>query len=442
MDIFNCRYGYNNEIIEFESFIKYDNHNNNSMPTGFLNQNKDYKIPSPRFVSICDTYKQMSVDFNNLADWLWKIPLKNFSQKDNSFFVQYVTKDEKVVNGYRKKDKKGCLEYDTDITKIVIPAHSLKKKVHINSDISIEFCSSPCIIGEYPDYLVQQSSYINIISKKAVPVNSFYHIIYCLGLYFSIIGYGICKINDIYYFEPMKFFKNNKFKPMKRLTFFHNCLPWNIKNDNSVEWSARPGLYYQEIKRDFAKSLKEFFVKKYELRNMLEFLANQDKKYNREYIETYIIQQIQILETYGNIKLKGEYRKEEKGRVSPCETHQDLAKVISITSDDIFDTIFIHNYPNNNYQGWEVFGDIISQKTVLEIKKMLPYLLMEIRNFLVHPCRKGDYKNIRDTKLPEHYILDENRLNLRAVSALSVSLNFLLRWLVLKEIGLEKYFSI
>ncbi len=431
---FDCSRSYNNKSIEFVSFIEYDNHNN-EISNRFYDENGSIKTSIPNFLSKHEKYEQISVKFENFSEWLWKVPL--IKGHDNLFPVKYVTKSKEVLTGYRKISKSGCLEFNKNINEIIIPAEYLKKRINITSNLSIEFNSSPIIYQECSNYQIEQSCHINIVLKQASTIESFYHVIYWLSLYFSVIGYGVCKIENIYYFKPIKFLKNKTIPP-KRVIFFDNRLPWNIKCNETLGWFFRDKLYYHTMKKDFATSLKTFWLKRRELSGIVTFLANIDNRYNRKDIETYIVQQIQCLETYGNIKLKGKYSKKN----NDSHTKQDLMKVISILPNDIFDKVFIHNNPNNDYRGWEVFGPIDKDKDISELKDCLPSLLMELRNFIVHPCKDGYYKKIENTKVLPYYITSDKMLNLNAVSALSVSLNFLLRWLVFKEIGLDKYFSI
>lgn len=436
---FDCHFDSMHNYVEFSSFVRYDNQNTR----GWENKQRDNlldKIPIPKFVTQNDKFKRISVMIESLDMWLWKQPLEAMLEEDFQFGVQFVDKKGEKHRGYRIACKNGAYEFDKNITCMMIPAHTIKEKIDLNEELSLELHSTPEEFGVYPDFEIWQNCYIDIISKVPKSMKYFYYVIYCLSVYFTSIGFRKCKIHKIHYCEPVKFLKDDKIKPLKLLDFYHNGLCWDIMKKKYDEWFTREKLKYHSLQKDFGSSFRLFFEKQDSLHNIINFLTDMDDRYNKGYLEIYITQQIQLLETYGNLKLKGEYIKGKDGRIRPSENLQDLMKVMELLPDEIFGKIFLHNYHNIHYQGGSILGYENRNKPINELKKILLLAMTELRNFIVHPYKNGQHKELKNTRLPQWYCLGD-RLDMQVISSLSHCLNMVLRWFLFEEIGLGKYFE-
>jgi hypothetical protein len=318
---------------------------------------------------------------------------------------------------------------------IAIPIHTIKERIQVNDDITLEIQSTPSLYGEYPDFKISQYCHIDIIAKNAHSIGFFYGVIYKLLLFFTIIGYGKCKIHGISTIQPIKY-EGMTWESNKRMEFYNNHLNWDIDKEQSHRWFVMDNMLYHTIKEDFPKAIKMFFETKPVFHNIINFVADMNEVYAKQYLQVFLSQQVQMLEIYGNIKLQGSYTDKES------VNRQDLRETIfSQIPDDVFDKICIHNYKDNNYRGWENFG-ADREKSISELKGVLFTTLTELRNFIIHPYKKGAYKRLGNTVLSKYYYINDEMLNMEAVSSLSISLKRLLRWFLYKEIGLEKYFEI
>jgi hypothetical protein len=429
---FNCEFkqDISYDFINFESFAKHSNGNMQAI-VDIPNKNSDLsKRPIPEFITEDSKFKKISLYIDGFEEWLWRQPL---SLGKEDFSCEYIKKNGEVQSWMYKLLEKGG-SFDEDIIRISIPYHTMHKKIEIDDKITLELHSEPSLNGEYPNFEVSQTCHIDIITKKAYHIDFFYKVINKLLLFFTLIGsYGKCKIHKISSFEKMSW------KTYRRVEFYNKYLRWDVIREKNDYWFVDDNMLYHTIQLDFHKAIKSFFDNnKNFLHNIINFVCDMNAVYTKEYLEVYLSQQVQMLEIYGNIKLKGEYPN-GNGR----ENTQDLREAIfSQIPDTIFDKIFVHNYINNNdYRGWKNFGEN-RNKDILHLKEFLFSNLTILRNFIIHPCKEGSYKKLSKTELAKHYYMNDTTLNLDAIASLSFSLKMLLRWFLYREIGLEKYFKI
>ena len=140
---------------------------------------------------------------------------------------------------------------------------------------------------------------------------------------------------------------------------------------------------------------------------------------------------------YGNLKNRG------------AVPRQDIKTVISEVPDSVFDNIFIHYYETrNSIPCNEIFGCLsksraLDSNEVKQYRDILQDNLIDIRNLIIHPYKNGKRKIPKDVIGFKYWCSpDGQRLNWDALSQLSVSLNMMLRYFVLKEIGLDKFWHI
>jgi hypothetical protein len=229
-----------------------------------------------------------------------------------------------------------------------------------------------------------------------------------------------------------------RIKPHKDIEFFVNDLGWDLEHKKFDHWFVGYSMTYRHIRKDLGKSLKLFFDKRDVIHSLVSFVLDMDGMRDREATELYFSNQMQIMETYGNIKSKG-----IKIKGNGSQTKKDIDKTLSLLPDKVFDKIFIHYYKTRNFiPCYDIFGHSEKTKKISEYRDILKNNLLPLRNFITHPCKDGKYKNPKNEKLYEYWYKDKGSLNLRAISALSTSINKMLRWFVLQEIGLEKYFEL
>lgn len=425
-----------NNYIQFRSFIRHDNGNRR----GWSNDDgpKDNGVPLPAFVTEQSFFKRIVLRINKLDEWLWKLGFDEKSADRNlkkpNFSARYVDNKDRYHTGYRTF--KG---YIRSINKMIIPFKSLVKKIKIDDNTTIVFRSEPEAIGsEFPNFSVSQDSTIEIISSEPKTIEWFIKVIYKLKTFLSIITSSECKIYSISYHEPTKHVKGTKkYKPYKHIDFFYNSIGWYLNTKPIEDWFVGYHLLYRNIRADLDTSLKLFFNKYTDISMVAHFLLNAEHKRETESFDLYLADQLQVVEMYGNLKNRG------------AQTSNDIKTVISDVPDNIFDNVFIHYYDTrNSIPCVEIFGRFSDSKAVdtnevQEYRKILLNNLIDIRNFIIHPYKKGQLKVPKNEIKFEYWRSpDGQHLNWKALSQLSVSLNKMLRYFVLKEIGLDKFWHI
>ena len=428
---------FTNNSIRFNSFIKHDNGNHAGIKNNKWKNNKDEKeTPLPAFIDKKDTFTKLSVEFSNLDKWLWNLTAEESRSelyaKKPEFRAQYIDEKSNVHSGYWSD--KG---YIKTIKKMVIPFKSMRKTIKLDDNTTLVFISNPSVItAEFPNFYVNQSSHIEIISKEPHTINFFLDIIYKLKAFLSIITNSECKIYRIYFHKPGVFSSKGRSKPYKHIEFFDNRLGWDLDKDTLNSWFVGYNMTYRNIKKDLATSLKQFFDKYKDIHNLLSFLINAKQIQKTETVELFISNQIQLIEMYGNLKAKGNDNK----------TENNINSIISALPNEAFDKIFIHHYRSrNSIPCYEIFGcnsdtQVMESQEVKKFRKILKGNLMDLRNFITHPCKNGKFKNLKEEKIYRHWCdIDNNCLNRHAISCLSFCLTMVLRFFVLQEIGLENY---
>lgn len=416
-------------IIEFSSFISHDNGNFYGSASELLKN----KAALPNFIEQNDTFKKISFQIDKLDKWLWRLSLDeeldDRKLKQSEFAAEYVDNKGEIHKGYMTF--KG---YDKSITKMQIPFKSLKKTIKLNDDTSLTIYSEPNAIGSlFPDFSVNQISYIEIKTRTPKPFLFFARIIAKTQKYLSILTNSECKIHRIYNFTP----RTIKKQEYHDIEFYDNRLVWDLEQTEQDAWHVSYNMTYRKIKKDFAESIKNFFNKYDKLHLMINFILDSDRVYRSNYLELYISSQIQLIEIYGNLNSK---KKDN-------DTKNNIKFPFSILSDRAFDLIFLHHYKTrNSIPCSDIFGETSKTKEVdhaevCRFRTIITDNLMHLRNFITHPCSKGKFKEIKKANIYPFWCCQEtNGLNLQAISYLSASFNKMIRFLILKEIGLENYF--
>lgn len=423
-------------IIRFGSFIRHDNGNHKGWSHDFWV--KDDDISLPEFMTEQNLFKKISLRISKLDEWLWNLnseeQVADMKLKHPKFSAQYADKKGCSYRGYRTWNG-----YMKNIDKMIIPFKSLTRKIKLDDNTTIVFYSEPYATGsEFPNFCARQDSSIEIIRVKPQSIDFFIRIIYKIKMFLSIITNSECKIYSISYHEVSKFNKKgNKVKPYKNVEFFYNDLGWYLNTDPLKDWFVGYHMLYRTISNDLERALKCFFRKYNEIDLVLRFLLNAKDKREKESFDLYLATQLQIIEMYGNSKTKG------------AKPREDINIVISEVPNKIFDNIFIHYYETrNSIPCVEIFGQYSDSKNadpeeILKYRKILQDDLMNVRNLIIHPYKNGKLKKVAEQIAFVHWHApDGKHLNWPALSQLSISLNMMLRYFVLKEIGLDKFWHI
>ena len=431
---FNCHYSghLSQKSVDFESCIKHSNGNNKGWKNWRPDKSERTETPVPKFIKSEDKFKKVSLEIDGLDNWLWKLKSDEEIDTKSKFRPDFRDKTGKSYFGYNKSSK-NKVGFDKSLVEMAVPLHTIHKRIRIDENTTVEIHSVPSEYGEYPNFEIGQHCHIDIISKEPRLARFFYWVIYNLQLYFSLITDNKCKVHRISYHEVPIYNKTVKVKPYKNLEFFDNRLGWDIEKKKYGNWFVGYHMTYRHIKSDLGKSLKLFFEKHRNIHNIVSFVLDMNNMREKEYTEVYFTNQMQIIETYGNIKSKGKNN----------TTRQDINTTMSLLPDKVFEKLFIHYYETKNFvPGHDIFGFGNSDKSVSELQSILKIHLPGLRNFITHPCKNGKYKDPKTEKLFDWWYDDNGFLRLEAVSALSTSINKMLRWFVLQEVGLEKYFEI
>ena len=415
--------------IDFISFASHDNDNRCGNPDNSIQD----KGELPCFIEQDQTFKQISFEIHNLDKWFWSLGLdeeaKDRKLKNSEFTAEYIDNKGNIYKGYRNSNG-----YDKSIIKMQIPLKSLKKTIKLNKETSLILCSEPDTTGShFPNFTVRQSSRIDIITKNPQQISFFFHIIDKVQQYLSLLTLSECKICSIQHFIPYTV-KNNEFH---RMFFYDNRLVWGLEQTEDEVWHVGYHMTYRKLQKDFGTSIKSFLEKYDILYSLVHFFLDSDRIYRKNYLELYVATQIQMIEIYGNFK----------SQTTSRQTRADVISALSEIPDKAFDLIFLHNYKTrNSIPCYKIFGEISYTKNtnsdeIQKYRDILTKHLSDLRNFVIHPFYGGELKKAQNENIYPFWCCPEtNGLNLQAISYLSVSLNKIIRFLILKEIGLENYF--
>lgn len=421
------------EILIFDSFAVYADMSLKKPKEGQDYNDKDNIDKT--FITSEDKYTKISFEIDNFNDWLWENSIKNFEK----FGTTWTDKDGNKC--YSAKDEDGCYGFNKNIQKLEVPIYYTHKTLDLSENTRMEIHSYPSpptyvdySASRFPNLQFLINNRIDIITREPEKIGFFYWMIYRLCEYFTLFGIRKCQIKRIYDWQYLKSSKE----------FYNNNIPWIIKEkSNSYKnWVPRDEMKFEKIENDLSDSMKLFLDKQDDLRGLIQFITDMNSVYSKAYTDTYLAQQIQMLETYGNMKLKGNYIKNENGAPKPADNVQDIEKTISEIPDDIFDKIFVHNYSGNHSRGWAIFGHENVDKPIIELKNLLRPILSNLRNYIIHPYKNGKQKEIHKIEFLQNYCHAETFGLSRNIGELSSSLKMLLRWLLYREIGLERHFQI
>lgn len=425
-----------NNSIQFRSFIKHDNGNRIGWEKNHWS--KTNNVPLPDFITEKKLFKKITLRISNLDEWLWNLSPEeqtaDIKLKKPNFSAYYTDKKGNNHTGYRTW--KG---YIKNINQMIIPFKSMVKRIKIDDETIIIFSSEPDATGsEFPNFYARQDSKIEILSVRAQPIGFFMKIVYILKTFLSIITDSECKIYSVSYHEPIKYLKSRDVcKPYKNIEFFYNDIGWYLEENPLDDWFVGYHMLYRIIRKDLEVALKLFFNKYAEISSLANFLLDAKHQRETESFDLYLANQLQIIEMYGNLKNRG------------AVPRQDIKTVISEVPDSVFDNIFIHYYETrNSIPCNEIFGCLsksraLDSNEVKQYRDILQDNLIDIRNLIIHPYKNGKRKIPKDVIGFKYWCSpDGQRLNWDALSQLSVSLNMMLRYFVLKEIGLDKFWHI
>jgi hypothetical protein len=363
--------GEKNDFIDFDSCAWH---------TAFLDNKK--------FVSSEDKYEQICVHIKNLDHWLW---------------------DHELEGKFCIHDNDGLL---------TLKKYILHEIVEIDSkDFSITLHSNPCdrkyddrSPSTYPNIVIRQNCYLNIKPKEPQSIEYFYKIIHQIQTYFTILWNRQCEILSVI----------SGSEPSNTKCFYKNSLPWalnwSLKDDPSLfRWDRPIQTGYQHLKDDFKESLNLYF-KIYD-----DFIINSLADTRNQPREALMINRIEILEAYGNIKSKGKNRTDNK---------EDLKCAIKKIPEDILNELFRAGFLCGEQEFY-----------LHEMKPYLREILTEIRNYLIHPYVNGKRKHKENLERSSQYFTSEGGYYDSVLDHLLVALYGMIRWLFFKEIGLEKHYD-
>lgn len=369
------RYVYFSESISYNNFLKESKEN-----------------ITHKFILPSDKFKRVSVGVKNLDDWLWK----SYTYDIKDILIALDENDNPANYG--------------NIAKYVVKNVSLLEEIKIDGFTIVLKSGQSFLACNYPDIVFSQNASLEIISDKEVEIYYFYRIIFLLRIYFTILWNEEFRIYDISTFEKFKY----------RIKFFSNYIPIEEYTLPKDYFLISTGMYFQHIKNKIACSIKQFFNVYDKLSYLINFLTDIDVN---SYIDVYISQQIQVIETYGNIMSNG---------INKLDNAKDIEFAIKSIPDDIFNKLFVDNGRRSLVFGFEEYKQS-------DTKEILKTNLQSIRNYLIHPCSDGKNKNLLDAKckISRNFITQEGKINLDSLSDLSKRLTIMIRYLYFREIGLE-----
>ncbi|MDR1207226.1 MAG: hypothetical protein LBK26_02320, partial [Rickettsiales bacterium] len=368
-----------------------------------------------KFITEKTTFNKMTLEIDNFNKWLFPERTTLIKNKQNK--VVYLDKDNNPCLPDRDADGFPC--FNENIEKIEIPVKTIHKIIKISANLQIEIHSTPSlpVVADWHWGMnIYQTSKIEIVSKAPRPLDYFYNIVYYLMEFFTCIGKEACKVKYLY----CRDIKNDRMS-----SFYSDVMPWAINSSKWDSWNSSYGkTNFPNIEPVLDKTLQKFIKKGRKLQGMIEYLSDFYEFRENEFPENRISQQVQLLETYGNMISKG---------ANKFDNRKDVKSAINSIHNNIFKTIFIQ--PGLDKERIKK----ISKQDILNAKNNVSDILSELRNFITHPYINGKPKKLNAAIL-KSLKEDDYRLKDDSLNSLSHRIDRIIKWLLYKEIGLAAYF--
>ena len=230
----------------------------------------------------------------------------------------------------------------------------------------------------------------------------------------------------------------------------------NEKYNNTDLILQNYNIYFKDIRTNFNQILQKWFdiYDKYEL--IINSICNYEYP---KYVSDAINKRAQLLETYGNIKTKGE------------KSRNDIITAIKEIKPSNLIDIFHLNKGEGDFLLFNVdlVTMIITNIYDLDYKKMKDRFIrmnkscqyfnlseldsdfdklvakfgnqiMNIRNHFIHPYKNGSRKTPEDDNINNIFLFDNGKLKLKAVKILTNYLEKALIVLLLQELNIDQYY--
>ena len=368
--------------IRFDGFISYEN---------FIDKADELYIDTntPR--------KKVSFTINNLEKWIYpqadicsELECELLDQngaktqdKAKSKYFKMKTFNYQETFSFEYSGEKIKLSIINDFERFAIDFPKIELYPYLHLDLEAE---SEHTIGFYIDIILQLRNLFSLFLNQTGNISSVYEFEYC--------SYRI----DYYLIDE-------KYSDTDLI----------LQNYN---------IYFKDVRTRFSQILQKWFdiYEKYEL--IINSICNYEYP---KYVSDAINKRAQLLETYGNIKTKGE------------KSRNDIVTAIKEIKQKNFTDIFHLNKDEGdfllfNFNLNELDSDF--DKLVTKFGNQI----MNIRNHFIHPYKNGARKTPQQDNINKIFLTANGKLNLKAVKILTNYLEKALIVLLLQELDIDKYY--
>lgn len=368
--------------IRFDGFISYEN---------FIDKNNEL------YINTSSLRNKISFTINNLERWIYPhmdicselecelldengIKTKN-KTKAKYFKMLTLNYQETFTFQYLGEQIKLSIINDFERLAIDFPKIELYPYLHLDLETEIEHN-----IDFYIDIILQLRNLFSLFLNQTGNISSIYELEYC--------SYRI----DYYLI--------------------------NEKYNNTDLILQNYNIYFKDIRTNFNQILQKWFdiYDKYEL--IINSICNYEYP---KYVSDAINKRAQLLETYGNIKTKGE------------KSRNDIITAIKeIKPSNLIDIFHLNKGEGDfllfNFNLSELDSDF--DKLVAKFGNQI----MNIRNHFIHPYKNGSRKTPEDDNINNIFLFDNGKLKLKAVKILTNYLEKALIVLLLQELNIDQYY--
>ncbi|MBT3954830.1 MAG: hypothetical protein HOF38_01525 [Elusimicrobiaceae bacterium] len=345
-----------------------------------------------------EKFKNISFSFQNMEKWLWG----KHSIISQDFEVSFYDKSKNKIKSIS----------DASHIEYTLPNidYSYKIKMFKKETLSIRVSSFPFWdIEEYPEIKTFANPKIELTSNNPISFLDFQDILNIFLSFFTFVSGEQCLAKEI------NFSNKNTIT-----TYFSNSL-YPSEYNYSPNKTFYPKITFFEIKDNFEKIIKKW----YSSYKIYGFIVSHCNEYNKSlYLDKYFIEQAQVLETFGNIISKGNYRGD------------DIAYIIEYLDESTFNKLFVERYCDGKF--------FFAKKSFKKRKEELVGQIRAIRNYFAHPFFNGKYKNpagkYRKRQISKNFRNGKN-LNLETINELSKKMDIIIRFVLLKELKLQDKFK-
>ncbi|MGD9638721.1 MAG: hypothetical protein AB7U85_06645 [Alphaproteobacteria bacterium] len=350
---------------------------------------KIYKKPKKdKFLKKDDKIKSLDVYIDNLDKFLWL---------GKYFRLEYLNSESNKTSSDNAEFLKINIPREVNKFDIIIDNAKCFITIFSKSGISYEnILESRFYNDTYIRVETEEEQSLDFYKQTIFKINAFFSLLCNQNLEIK----KYCNGYDYYFINP------------------------NIKNEKDYVYLDLD-IPYDDIKN----ALKAVMQKWFDNFNKLRFLIVTILSKENNFLDTYLISQIQALEVIGNI----EHKKNKSG--------VDVKNGLELINNDNFETIFIYGGLCGDWHKSMIKRTLYPEEfPEYGYKEYIKKQVSLIRNLITHPYKNGRPRKLSSSEISTTFYFKNETLNWEALSMLSNRLDLVLKTIIYQTLGIDKHF--